>query len=186
MAKGDTIWKTYPCKLKYAKVFKENMETGFDEDGNPIDADWAQTIRDRGGKWSVVMCVDDATKGKMIKDGIPEVTLGYDQFKPDDEFEGYPWGYNAKRYVLTNMKNKDGSPVLNGPPALGNLKEIYEDERGKPHATLWTWEDGELGNGTDADVTLSIYKNGKKRIIGLIKIALKEVVPYEGRELVVF
>ena len=186
MAKGETIWKTYPCKLKYAKVFNENMDTGLDDNGDPIDADWAQTIRDRGGKWSVDMCVTEVTKEKMIRDGIPEVTLGYDQFKPDDEFEGYPWRYSVKRYVVTGMKDETGEPVLNDPPALGNLKELYEGDDGKTHATLWTWEDGQLGNGTDANVTVSIYKNGKKRIIALQKIGLKEVVPYEGGELVHF
>jgi len=186
MAKGTTIWKTYPCKLKYAKVFNENMDTGLDEEGKPIEADWAETIRKRGGKYSTEMCITEATKDKMINDGIPEVVLGYDTFKADDDFEGYPWRIGVKRYVLTGMKDKDGEPVLNDPPSLGNLKELYEGEDGRTHASHWTWEDGQIGNGTDANVTLSIYKNGNKRIIALQKIGLVEVVPYESDELVYY
>jgi hypothetical protein len=187
MAKGETTWKTYPCKLKYAKVFNENMDTGLDDDGKPIEADWAETIRNRGGKWSTDMCITEATKDKMISDGIPEVTLGYAQFKADDEFEGHPWRYNVKRYVITGMKDrKTGEPVLNDPPSLGNLKELYEGDDGRTHASHWKYEDGLIGNGSDANVTLSIYKNGNKRIIALQKIGLVEVVPYEDNELVFY
>ncbi len=186
MAESNTTWKTYPCKLKYAKVFNENMETGLDREGNPIEADWAQTIRDRGGKWSVDMCVSDAVKSRMIADGIPPVILGWEQFHPDDEFEGYPWRYSAKRYVVTPFKDEDGKTKLNEPPALGNLKEIYEDDTGQRRATLWTHDDGLIGNGTDAQVTLSIYTKGKKCVVTLQKVGLVDVVPYEEGELVMF
>ena len=186
MAESNTTWKTYSCKLKYAKVFNDNMDTGLDKEGNPIEEDWAQTIRDRGGKWSVDMLVSDAVKARMINDGIPEVTLGWDQFHPDDDFDGYPWRYSAKRYVVTGFKDEKGKPVLNEPPTLGNLKETYEDEEGKIRASLWTREDGLIGNGTDAKVTLSIYKNKNKRVITLQKIGLVNVVPYEEEDFVMF
>ena len=113
--------------------------------------------------------------------------MGYQMFKPADDFEGYPWAYRAKRYRLTSMVDENGDPVTNDAPAIGDLNRIYEDKEGRKCATLWTTEDGELGNGTTAKVTVSIYKGDEgQRVVTLQKVGVVEHVPYEESEVILF
>lgn len=179
---AETIWRTYPCVFKWAKVFDENMDKGGDANNA------AKTVKKRGGQYSIEMVVSDAVKERMIKDGVPAEALGYQMFKPSDDFEGFPWAYRARRYVISNMKDEKGKPVKLDPPIVANLNEIYEDDEGKRHATLWDFsKDGEIGNGSSGDVTISIYKGDEgQRVITLQKVGVKEHVPYEESEYVMY
>ena len=178
-----TIWRSYPCKLKWAKVFEHNRDNALDKDGKELDNDAAQTVRDRGGMYSTVMCVTDATKAKMIADGIPETSLGFDQFHPCEEYaeEGYNWEYRAKNYVLSKSINPEtGEPYINEAPVVADLNNIYEDEEGEKRATPWNVEEqGELGNGTEAVVTVTIWKQKAKRVVALRKIGVKKLEEYK-------
>ena len=107
MAK-DTVYKIYEGKAKWARLFPHNMDKG---EG---DNDAAETIRAVGGQYKMDFLVDDATKAKMIEDGIPETSLGYAQFKKDDE-TGL-WVYKAKRPHLSKYLKEDGEQVEFGPP----------------------------------------------------------------------
>lgn len=182
MTEKKTEWKTYDAVLKWAKVLPDQMEEGGPQNSA------TKTIKKREGMWSLEMHVTDATKQRMIRDGVPEEALGYNMFKPADDFDGYPWAYRAKRYVLTGMKDENGKPIKNGPPIIADLNNLYEDDEGRKHATVWNPEEqGELGNGTVAKVTLSIYKGDEdQRIVTLQKVGVVEHIAYEGSEFVMY
>jgi len=99
MAK-TTTYKTYDCAIEYAQVFERNMDHGGD------DNDAAITIKSKGGMTKLIMIVDEELKDQMIKDGIPAVSLGHDQFKGPDEDGNYR--YQAKRYWLTAFDEYSG------------------------------------------------------------------------------
>ena len=100
MAK-TTTYKTYDCAIEYSQVFERNMDHGGD------DNDAAITIKSKGGMTKLIMIVDEELKDQMIKDGIPAVSLGHDQFKGPDEDGNYR--YQAKRYWLTAFDEYTGT-----------------------------------------------------------------------------
>jgi len=164
---ATTNFKEYECELEWAKVFSHNMDKGSD------DNDAARKVKEMGGMYSVDMIVTDEVKEKMIKDGVPDVSMGYQMFK--DEGEG-KWRYKAKRYHLSNFTDEaTGERVVLGPPNVVDLKETLE----RNEAVKWD-EEVLIGNGTKAHVKLRIYKNGNKRIITLASVGVLDLVEYEG------
>ena len=218
MAK-TTTYKTYDCAIEYAQVFSRNMDHGGD------DNDAAITIKAKGGMTKLIMIVDEELKDQMIKDGIPAVSLGHDQFKGPDEDGNYR--YQAKRYWLTAFDEYTGTVDEETKEALinhgveawrfeenkgnfvyigGNLgylsKKVNLDDvelvptgnkaiAGPPNVVDYAasleakeaiqWDHSvNIGNGSNAKVKLSIYKNGNKRIIKLEGLGVTELVPYES------
>ncbi len=167
----DTTYKMYEGVAEWARLFEHNMDKG---EG---DSDAAATVREMGGQYKMDLLVDDATKAKMIADGIPENQLGYQMFKADPE-TGL-WRYKVKRpHLSKNLMDKEtGKPVVFGPP---NVVDWAKVEKGiEPNK----WDDQVLiGNGSKVKVKLSIYKNGKKRIIRLESVAVVDLVEYAGTE----
>lgn len=178
---ANTDWKVYDCKLQYARVFEHNMDMGGD------DNDAAQKVKATEGQFVTNMIVDEATKAQMIADGIPDVSMGYTMFKEIMEGEGdneRPTGeyiYRVKRPNLSPFKDDDGNPQYFGPPNIVDYNatvEAGEQVKWDPEVLL--------GNGTTAKVKLSIYKNGKKRIIRLESIGVLDLVEYEPQDQVRF
>ncbi len=167
----DTTYKMYDAVAEWARLFPHNMDKG---EG---DSDAAAVVRETGGQYKMDILVDDATKAKMIADGIPETSLGYQMFHLVPE-SGL-WRYKAKRpHLSKTLKDKEtGEPVVFGPPNVVDYKKI---EAGiEPNK----WDDQVLiGNGSKVKVKLSIYKNGKKRIIRLESVAVVDLVEYTGSE----
>jgi len=182
----ETTYHRYRGIAKWVKVGYPTRDHGGIDMGDPNGSDPQVTNHERGGKHSVDLCVSDATKQKMIKDGIPEESLGYPQFKPDDEYDGYPWRYQFKVYRNTGWTDDDGNEVFLD-PGVFNTKERYEDSDGNPRAKEWDWERlGEIGNGSEVQVDASVYKNGKRRVIKLLKMLVLEHKEYEVEEFVMY
>lgn len=165
---ATTEWKTYDCVINYAQVFERNMDKGVG------DNDAAAKVRSTEGQFKVTMLVTDEVKQQMIDDGIPEVSLGWSQFKEDGE--GL-WAYVVKRPNLSPFKDEDGEPVYFGPPRVVDWKATKEAKE----AVDWDSEVN-IGNGSTGKVKLSIYKNGNKRIIRLESVAVDELVEYTPQE----
>lgn len=183
MADSKTKWLRYPCKMKWAKVFAENMDPGNK------DTNAGKTALKREGKYSIDMHITDQTKRRMEADGWPAEQLGNPTFKPADDYEGYPWFVRTHRYVKQNFKDAEtGEFVRYGPPKVVNLNETFENSEGKLEASVWTYEDGELGNGTFGDVTISVFTgmDGDQWVQCLQKVAVREHVPYEAEEIVYY
>lgn len=163
--------------VRYAKVFYENRDMG--RPGTDVD----YTATD--GQYQIEVLVDDTQKAEMIEQGIPEISMGYQQFKKDSD-SGL-WSYRLKRpHLSKNLKEDDGSRVVMGAPIVFDYNkavEVMKEKGGKlaDHITPWDMtNDGLIGNGSKAYVTYTVYKNGKKRIIDLQKIGIYDHVKYEG------
>lgn len=165
----DTKWNVYDGVARWARLFQHNMDKG---DG---DSDAAQKVRDEGGQYKMDFLVDDATKAKMIADGIPENSLGYSMFKLDEE-SGL-WVYKVKRPHLSKyLKDENtGEPVVMGPPKVVDWNKVTAN------IAPATWDEEVLiGNGSKVKVKMFVYKSSKKRVIRLESVAVVELVPYES------
>lgn len=165
------------AQLRYAKVFYDNRDMG--RPGTDVD------YTDIDGQYQVEVLVSQAQKDEMIAQGIPEISMGYPQFKKEGEDL---FAYRLKRpHKSKSLKEDDGTPVVFGPPIVFDYKKAEaaaKDKGGKlsDHITPWDMKtDGLIGNGSKAYVTYTVYKNGKKRIIKLEKIGIYDHVKYEGQ-----
>jgi len=163
---ASTKWKEYECTLEWAKVFEDNRDMGGDQN------DAAKTVASHDGVYSVDMIVTDEVKAQMIKDGIPEISMGYEMFKDEG---GGMWRYKAKRrHAPAGQKNANGEQVILGPPNVIDLKKSLEADE------VVNWDSAQkLGNGTGAHVKLRIYQNGQRRSITLGSIGVTDLVEYE-------
>ena len=165
------------AKVQYVKVFYDNRDMG--RPGTDVD------YTDVDGQYQIVVLVTDEQKAAMIEQGIPEISMGYPQFKKDAD-SGL-WAYRLKRDQLSkNLKEKDGSPVKFGPPVVFDYNKAHalmKEKGGKLNDHIVPWDmntDGLIGNGSQAYVTYTVYKNNKKRIIRLEKVGITNHVKYES------
>lgn len=178
---ANTDYKVYDCKLEYARVFTHNMDKGSD------DNDAARKVASTEGQFVTNMLVTDEVKAAMIADGIPEKSMGYQMFQEvmegtgDDARPTGEWRYRAKRPNLSPFKDDDGNPQYFGPPNVVDYPATAE----AGEQVKWD-EEVLLGNGTEAKVKLSIYKNGSKRIIRLESIGVMKLVEYVPADVVRF
>jgi hypothetical protein len=165
------------AQLRYAKVFYDNRDMG--RPGTEVD------YSDTDGQYQVEVLVTADQKAAMIEQGIPEISMGYNQFKKEGDDL---WAYRLKRPQKSkSLKENDGSAVVFGPPVVFDYNlalAAMKDKGGKLGDHIVPWDmhsDGLIGNGSKAYVTYTVYKNGKKRIIKLEKIGIYEHVKYEGQ-----
>jgi len=161
---GQTKYRTYDCKINWAKVFEHNRDMGSED----------YPLTEIDGQYSVEMEVDDETKAQMIADGIPEEALGYPMFKPSEDGG---WLYRAKRpHIEPKMIDQDtGKPVVMGPPNVVDWNKTQE----AGEAVKWD-SDVLIGNGSEGKVKLRIWSNGKRRKITLMSVAVSKLVEYES------
>jgi hypothetical protein len=165
MAKSTT-YKVYDASLDYAQVFERNMDKGND------DSDTGRTIASKGGQTKVTMVITEAVKDLMIADGIPEKSMGHDMFKGPDENGNYR--YAAKRPWNSPFTDEETGEIKPfGEPNVVDYNATVEAGEQVP----WDSEVN-IGNGTEAKVKLSIYKNGSKRIVRLESVGVTKLVEY--------
>ncbi len=166
------------AEIRYAKVFYDNRDMG--RPGTDVD------YTDIDGQYQVEVIIDQTTKDEMIEQGIPEISMGYPQFKKEGEDR---FSYRLKRpHKSKSLKENDGSAVVFGPPVVFDYNKALDAMKANPgtkmgdHIVPWDMKtDGLIGNGSKAYVTYTVYKNGKKRIIKLEKIGIYEHAKYEGQ-----
>ena len=171
-----TFYHHVDASLRYAKVFYDNRDMG--RPGTDVD------YTDIDGQYQVEVLVTEAQKAEMIEQGIPEISMGYTQFKKEGEDL---FAYRLKRPQKSkSLKDDNGNPVVFGPPVVFDYNKavaaMKEAGTGKLGDYIVPWDmssDGLIGNGSKAYVTYTVYKNGKKRIIKLEKIGIYDHVKYE-------
>lgn len=148
--------------LAWAKVFEENYDDSeFHEetDGAYICNFYPST---------------EAEKQKYIDAGGPMSAMGHDTFKKDGD------DYGIGEYMKCVRKR-----VNERFPSYGGAPMVFDFREG-PSTKLWSYEDdGELGNGTEVSVKMSLYGNkpGDPRTIKrLEKIAVIDLVEYTPGE----
>ena len=72
-----THYHMVDAQVRYAKVFYDNRDMG--RPGTDVD------YSDTDGQYQIEVLVNDEQKADMIAQGIPEISMGYPQFKKDVE-----------------------------------------------------------------------------------------------------
>jgi hypothetical protein len=154
------------CTLNWARLMESNRDMG-PKDGSDV----AEKIDSVQGFYTADCIIDEDTKEKMIKDGIPNKGLQAQLFKKNADGDMF---YKAKRgHFNPKFRDENGNPgVVMGPPkVLKKTDNGYE---------AWDWEtDGLIGNGTEAEVKFDVW-DGK--ITTLEAVCVTKLVQYVPEE----
>ena len=159
------------CTLEWAKLREEDRDMG-PEDGS----DMAKNFEDKQGVYVVNCYIDEGTRVKMIKDGIPDKGLQAQLFKTDKEGRVY-YKATSPHFNPKFVDQETGEQgVIIGPP------EVFDGEGDA--LTPWDWKSkGLIGNGTKAIVKFSVW-DGKITTLQAIKVT--DHVVYEREEVGAF
>lgn len=170
---SKTTFRTYDCTIYWARLKEGNRDMGPGD-----DSDVGRRLTEIQGQYTIDMVVTDGVKAKMIKDGIPEVVLGYDKFKAwEGDSEDGDWVYKAKRpHFEPKFKNEETGEmgIEMGPPNVVDYNATKEAGEVVPF-------DGLIGNKSKGKVKLSIYK-GRSTIVKLQSVGVTDLVEYESDE----
>jgi len=174
MANGETNYITVDAELSWAKVFEFNRDMG--------SPDYPKAETD--GEYQLNLTVDEKDKDRMIEAGIPETSMGWPQFKPAEDGK---FTYKAKRPHKNKwMVDKEtGEKVVHGPPDVFFFQQSVDKMKAEGGTDINNYlvnhntdVDGLIANGSEAKVKLSVYVDGKKRIVRLERVALTTFIPY--------
>ena len=157
MAKGKTTTVTMMGYLEYARLFPENMDNG----------DYHEKTR---GQFNCNFYPETQEDYKAyFAAGAPVSSMGHDTIKPGSPEIGQGTYLKLKRpNVHQTVKDWGGAPA------------IFDFREGES-LKKWSFEDdGELGNGTKVTVKVSVWSDGKKSIQRLDKVAILELVEFDG------
>lgn len=153
------------CELEWTKLREEDRDMG-PRDGS----DMANNFDAKQGIYVVNCVIDEATKGKMVADGIPNKGLQAQLFKTSKEGKDF---YKATRpHFNPKFRNQETGEqgVVTGAPAV--LKMVDGEY------INWDWEaDGLIGNGSKATVKFDVW-DGK--ITTMEKVLVTEHLKYEA------
>lgn len=159
MTKAKTKIVTMTGYLQYARVFEGNRDT------NP---EYHEKI---DGQYNVNFYPE--TTGDFdafFKAGAPVSSMGHDTIKIGDPEIG------SGKYLKLKRPHKHPSGIED----FGGAPVIFDFREGES-MRKWTMEEqGELGNGTKATVKVSIYGEGPRAAVRLEKIAVLDLVEYDG------
>lgn len=145
--------------LEYARVFPENMDDNMDFH--------AKTE----GQYNVNFYPEtDEDFDKFFAAGAAPSAMGHDTIKVGNPEVG------SGKYLKLKRPNKHPSGIedFGGAPLVFDFREGESTKK-------WSFsEDGELGNGTKATVKVSIYGEGPRASIRLEKLAITDLVEYDG------
>lgn len=146
--------------IEYARVFEENMDDNMDFHGKTQ------------GQYNMNFYpADDAELEKFFAGGAPMSAMGHDTIKignPD---------LAMGKFVKLKRPNKHPSGITE----FGGAPKVF-DFRNGPSTQKWSFtEEGELGNGTEVMVKVSIYGDGQRASIRLERIAVMNHVAFEGK-----
>tara|TARA_R110000851_G_scaffold110411_2_gene233180 strand:- start:1482 stop:1988 length:507 start_codon:yes stop_codon:yes gene_type:complete len=153
------------CELEWTKLREEDRDMG-PRDGS----DMANNFDAKQGIYVVNCVIDEATKSKMVADGIPNKGLQAQLFKTSKEGKDF---YKATRpHFNPKFRNQETGEqgVVTGAPAV--LKMVEGEY------INWDWEaDGLIGNGSKATVKFDVW-DGK--ITTMEKVLVTDHLKYEA------
>ena len=153
------------CELEWTKLREDDRDMG-PRDGS----DMANNFDAKQGIYVVNCVIDEATKSKMVADGIPNKGLQAQLFKTSKEGKAF---YKATRpHFNPKFRNQETGEqgVVTGAPAV--LKMVDGEY------INWDWEaDGLIGNGSKATVKFDVW-DGK--ITTMEKVLVTEHLKYEA------
>tara|TARA_R110002072_G_scaffold65464_4_gene161634 strand:+ start:516 stop:1022 length:507 start_codon:yes stop_codon:yes gene_type:complete len=153
------------CELEWTKLREEDRDMG-PRDGS----DMANNFDAKQGIYVVNCVIDEATKSKMVADGIPNKGLQAQLFKTSKEGKDF---YKATRpHFNPKFRNQETGEqgVVTGAPAV--LKMVDGEY------INWDWEaDGLIGNGSKATVKFDVW-DGK--ITTMEKVLVTDHLKYEA------
>ena len=153
------------CELEWTKLREDDRDMG-PRDGS----DMANNFDAKQGIYVVNCVIDEATKNKMVADGIPNKGLQAQLFKVSKEGKDF---YKATRpHVNPKFFDKETGEqgVVMGAPAV--LKMVDGEY------INWDWEaDGLIGNGSKATVKFDVW-DGK--ITTMEKVLVTDHLKYEA------
>lgn len=158
MAKTNFV--TMKGFVEYAKVFPQNMDDNMDYHGATE------------GQYNVNFYpANEEEFAKFFKAGAPESSMGHDTIKLGNAEVG------MGKYVKLKRPNKHPSGIED----FGGAPKVFDFREGES-TKQWDFdEDGELGNGTEVIVKVSIFGSGPRASIRLEKVAVTDLKVYEGR-----
>ena len=153
------------CELEWTKLREEDRDMG-PRDGSAM----ANNFDAKQGIYVVNCVIDEATKSKMVADGIPNKGLQAQLFKTSKEGKDF---YKATRpHFNPKFRNQETGEqgVVTGAPAV--LKMVEGEY------INWDWEaDGLIGNGSKATVKFDVW-DGK--ITTMEKVLVTDHLKYEA------
>lgn len=153
MAKAKTKIGDFVGSLYYARLHTDNMD----------DSEYHE--RTQGQYNTVFIPKDDEEINRMVDLGFPTESMGNQMIKEYSVADG-----------RKGMKLKRPNVHPSGIENFGGAPSVTKGE------TLVPWdfiEDGELGNGTEAKVRISVYGEGATASVRLEKVGVLEHVPYQ-------
>lgn len=168
---------TYNMKmtLEYAQLFPENMDKGNDTN------DAGRKAASMGGKYKVnAYLTSQEQYDKLIADGMKASNLGHARFKDGNSAYGIGKFINLHRYQedvkkFTN-KNKEKIEI-----EAGGAPKVWDLRNGADNKTPWDFGvDGAIGNGSEAIVKFSTYRDGAG--VRLDAVGILVHVPYSGSD----
>lgn len=157
MAKGKTTIVTMVGFLEYARIFPGNMDEG-------------DYHAKSSGQFNVNFYPEEQSGfADYFAAGVPAASMGYDTIKVGNPELGTGKFVKLKRGNVNAVVSEWG-----GAPAVFDFRE-------GPSMKKWDMEaDGECGNGTKATVKVSVWTDGKKSMQRLEKVAIHELVEFDG------
>tara|TARA_R110000764_G_scaffold186538_1_gene271929 strand:- start:335 stop:844 length:510 start_codon:yes stop_codon:yes gene_type:complete len=145
--------------IEYARVFTDNMDANMD---------FHEKTK---GQYNVNFYPEtDGDFDKFFAAGAPPSAMGHDTIKIGNPEVG------SGKFLKLKRPNQHPSGIedFGGAPLVFDFREGESTKK-------WSFEnDGELGNGTKATVKVSIYGEGPRASIRLEKLAIMDLVEYDG------
>ena len=159
MAKVKTKEVTRTGFVQYARVFEGNMDSNL------------EYHEKTQGQYNVNFYPETTGGFEAFFDaGAPVSAMGHDTIKVGDP------EIATGKFLKLKRPNKHPSGIED----FGGAPVVFDFREG-PSLKKWSMDDdGELGNGTKVVVKVSIYGEGPRASIRLEKIAVLELVEYDG------
>lgn len=166
---AKTNYVTFKGKARYAKVFEGQQDLGT----NLPEGDQKAKFESVKGYYTLDVEIDKETKKKMIADGIPGKGMAGQLFKEvtDKETGEDILIYRTRREVFNPKfvdKNTGETGVFRGPPSVVGIEG----------GATFPWnreEHGDIGNGSDIAVKVSVWNDSK---VTLEAIRVDNLVEY--------
>lgn len=162
---------TMDMVLEYAKVFYENRDEGNDSNNA------AKKAKKMGGKYVINgYFTDEEQITQLLAEGLDPMPMGNARVKEGNNF-GIGKYIQISRFHnhLMEFENKKGGQTkvdFGGAPTVVDLTQGAENKR------RWTFDMGELGNGTEAKVQFETYSQGAG--LRLLALGVQKHVAWEG------
>lgn len=162
--------------LEYAQLFPENMDKGNDAN------DAGRKAASMGGKYKVnAYLTSQEQYDKLIADGLKVSNLGHARFKDGNSAYGIGRFINLHRYQEDVKKFKDKKTGGKIEIEAGGPPKVWDLRNGADNKTPWDFDvDGAIGNGSEAIVKFSTYKDGAG--VRLDAVGILVHVPYDGSD----